>query len=54
MFMQSNGWDLQFSDNDDEEFSDLAKIVIKSTASEISKDELMEWFETHKVKFEVS
>lgn len=47
--MQSNGWDLQFADNDEEEFSDLAKIVIKATASEITREKLMEWFESHKI-----
>jgi death on curing protein len=52
LFMQSNGWDLQFADNDDEEFSDLAKIVIKATASEITKEELMGWFDSHKVRIE--
>lgn len=52
LFMQSNGWDLKFADNDEEEFSELAKIVLKATASEITKDELMEWFETHKLRIE--
>jgi death-on-curing family protein len=52
IFMQSNGWDLQFADNDEEEFSDLAKIVIKATASEITKEELMEWFESHKIRID--
>lgn len=52
LFMQSNGWDLQFADNGEEEYSDLAKIVLKATASEITKDELMEWFDTHKIRIE--
>lgn len=50
IFMQSNGRDLQFADNNEEEFSDLAKIILKATASEITKEELMEWFENHKVR----
>jgi hypothetical protein len=29
-------------------FTELAKIINKATASEISKDELMDWFENHK------
>jgi death-on-curing protein len=49
MFMQINGWDLQFAENEGEEFTELAKIIIKATASEITKEELMEWFENHKV-----
>lgn len=52
LFMQSNGWDLQFADNDEAQFSDLAQIVIKATASEITKIELMDWFETHKIRIE--
>lgn len=52
LFMQSNGWDLQFADNDEDEFSDLAKIILKATASEITKEELMEWFDSHKVRIE--
>jgi death on curing protein len=52
LFMQSNGWDLQFADNDEEEFSDLAKIILKATASKITKEELMEWFDSHKVRNE--
>lgn len=52
LFMQSNGWDLQFADNDESEFSDLAKIVLKATASEVTKEELMEWFENHKIRIE--
>jgi death-on-curing protein len=52
LFMQSNGWDLQFADNDEDEFSDLAKIVLKATASEITKEELMEWFDLHKIIIE--
>ena len=52
LFMQSNGWDLQFADNDETQFSDLAQIVIKATASEVTKIELMEWFDTHKIRIE--
>jgi len=37
-------------ENDEEEFSDLAKIVIKATASEITKEELIEWFDSHKIR----
>ena len=48
--MRSNGWDLKFAENDDEEFSELSKIVIKATASEISKEELMDWFDSHKIR----
>lgn len=52
LFMQINGWDLKFAENNDEEFTELAQIVLKATASEISKDELMEWFDSHKIPYE--
>ena len=52
IFMQSNGWDLQFDDNSEDDLSDLTKIVLAATASEINKEKLMEWFETHKIKME--
>ncbi len=52
LFMQSNGWDLLFADNDESEFSDLAQVVIKATANEISKEQLMDWFDTHKILLE--
>lgn len=53
LFMNSNGWDLVYSENDVDEFSELAKIINKATASEISKDDLMEWFENHKISLAV-
>lgn len=48
LFMNSNGWDLVYPENDENELSGLAKIINKATASEISKDDLMDWFENHK------
>lgn len=48
LFMNSNGWDLVYPENDENEFTELAKIINKATASEISKDDLMYWFENHK------
>jgi death-on-curing protein len=48
LFMNSNGWDLVYPENDEQEFTELAKIINKATASEISKDDLMDWFENHK------
>jgi death-on-curing protein len=49
IFMQSNGWDLQFDDNSEDEHSELTKIVLGTTSSEITKEKLMEWFEAHKI-----
>ena len=52
MFMQTNKWDLLFADNDDDVHSDLTKIIIKATSSEITKDELMDWFDLHKIHYQ--
>lgn len=51
MFMNKNGWDLDFNDGDQTQFSDFAKIILKATASEISKEELMDWFDSHKTPY---
>lgn len=51
LFMNANGLDLKYPENDEETFSELAEIVNKATANEISKDQLVEWFELHKVAF---
>lgn len=50
LFMNSNGLDLLYPERSEEEFSELAEIVNKATASEISKNDLIEWFEIHKIK----
>lgn len=52
LFMNSNGWDLIYPENDEDEFSELAKIINHATASEITKDQLIDWFENHKIIFE--
>jgi death-on-curing protein len=49
LFMNVNGWDLSYPENDEQEFSELAKIIILVTSNEILKDELIEWFELHKI-----
>ncbi|MBI2606992.1 MAG: type II toxin-antitoxin system death-on-curing family toxin [Deltaproteobacteria bacterium] len=52
LFMNLNGWDLQYPENDETKFSELATVVNKATANEMSKDELIEWFEIHKTQIE--
>lgn len=51
LFMNANGWDLIYSENDEEEFTELAKVINQVTASEITKDKLIDWFELHKKPF---
>jgi death-on-curing protein len=48
LFMNSNGWDLIYPENDEDEFTELAKTINQATASEITKDQLIDWFENHK------
>lgn len=51
LFMNANGLDLNYPENDEEHFSELTEIVNKASASELTKLELVEWFELHKVAF---
>jgi phage antirepressor YoqD-like protein len=50
--MNSNGWDLIYLENNEDEFTELAKIINQATASEITKDQLIDWFENHKIILE--
>ena len=49
-FLNINGWDLQYPLKSKSKKSELAFIIEKCAASEIDKEELMDWFESHKVK----
>jgi death-on-curing protein len=49
LFMNSNGWDLIYPENDEDEFTELANIINRATANEITKDQLIDWFELHKI-----
>lgn len=51
-FMNLNGWDLNYPDEEENGNTALANTVEKCAASEVSKDELIDWFDQHKVKFE--
>ena len=50
-FMNLNGWDL-ITRKEDNGNTALANVIEKCAASEVGKDELIEWFDQHKVKFE--
>ena len=49
-FIKLNGWDLKYPLKPKKNINDLAKIIDQAAASEITKDQLIEWFESHKVK----
>jgi death-on-curing protein len=49
-FMNLNGWDIQYPESEDNGKSALANIIEKCAASEASKEEVIEWFEQHKIQ----
>jgi len=51
-FMELNGQELVYPEVEENENSALANIVEKCAASEIQKEELMDWFEAHKKEIE--
>ena len=51
-FLNENGWDLKYPIDLNSGFNGLAKVIEDCAASNFSKEELMEWFDTHKVPLE--
>jgi len=49
-FMNENGWDLKYPEKEKNGKSGLGNIILKCASSEVDKDEVMEWFENHKIK----
>ena len=47
--MNINGWDLKYPLTPNKDINELARVIDQCAASEISKDQLMAWFELHKV-----
>jgi len=47
--MSLNGWGLKYPLNPKKNINDLARVIDQCAASEITKDQLMAWFESHKV-----
>lgn len=52
MFMDLNGYELRYPLSIDGGVTALTDVIEKATASQISKDELIEWFDVHKKKYE--
>lgn len=50
VFLQLNGWRLKYPVTDIH--NTLSDLIEKCAASELSKDDVMEWFENHKVSLE--
>jgi death on curing protein len=47
-FMESNGWELSYVLEESNKRSALANVIEKCAASDLDKDELINWFDTHK------
>ena len=48
-FMNLNGWDLSYPKEEENGKCALANIIEQCAASEIGKEELIEWFDNHKI-----
>ena len=51
-FMNANGWDLQYQEMENNGLSALANMIQKCAIHEIGKQELMDWFDLHKVNIQ--
>ena len=49
-FMNINGWDLQYVEQEENDNTAFANVIEKCAASEFGKEDLIEWFDTHKIK----
>lgn len=48
VFMNKHGWDLEYPFNEDQDSNALADIIEACAASIVTKEKLIDWFETHK------
>ncbi|MHB8484042.1 MAG: type II toxin-antitoxin system death-on-curing family toxin [Nitrospiria bacterium] len=48
-FLNQHGWDLKYPLNKKTNFNGLAEVIESCAAGKLCKEELMEWFENHKV-----
>jgi death-on-curing protein len=49
-FLNVNGWDLQYPVDDLTQGNAFADIIEGCAASSVTKEQLMEWFDSHKVR----
>lgn len=49
-FLNLNGWDLQYPIDESTGINALAEVIEACAASSITKEQLMDWFDSHKVK----
>ncbi len=51
-FLENVGWSLQYPFNEETGEDALADIIDRTASGIISKEELMKWFDTHKIRIE--
>lgn len=51
-FMNLNGWDLSYLTKEKNGNSALASIILNCASGKIGKEELMNWFDKHKIKID--
>lgn len=51
-FMNSHGWDLVYPLSDDETPDALAELIDGTAADKFTKEQMIEWFDSHKRLFE--
>ena len=49
VFLNENGWDLKYPMNTDTGLNALAEIIEGCAAGTVTKEQLMDWFDNHKV-----
>ena len=49
-FMKLNGWNLRYPYKKDNGINAFANVVDRCASNKVSKDELIEWFERHKIR----
>ena len=50
VFLNNNGWDLKYPSNNSGKKTALAEIVEKCAEGKVRKEELITWFDNHKIK----
>jgi death-on-curing protein len=51
-FLNENGWDLKYPIDTSNDSNALAEIIESCAAGNVTKEELMAWFDTHKIELE--
>ena len=51
-FLTMNGWDIQYVIDEKTDRNDFADMILKCASGLATKDEVIEWFENHKIRIE--